>query len=862
MLALPPGTRVGRYEIAEMLGAGGMGAVYRARDPYLSRDVALKLLHRYRHHLPDVGAQQDRLLREAQALARLSHPNVVAAHDVGVHDGAVFIAMELVAGVSLGTWLETRPTRGEVLRGLVAAGRGLAAAHEAGVLHRDFTPANVMVSPDGRVRVVDFGLARAANEPDEQGLPAARSGAPDTAALSPMLERDITQGGALLGTLGFIAPEQLVGDTADARADQFSYAATVFYALVGRTPFGGVSAEEYRAQLVRGERAPWSAGVPRRVRRVVDRGLAVEQGARFPSLGEMVDALERAGVTWRRGPVAAAAVVAALVAGGGALSLAWPRETGGGTTCVIPASTAAVWDGARRAAVERAFAGTGRPHAAATFERVAAHLDGFQSRSVAMRQQACEATHVRREQSERVLEVRSACLERQRAQVVNLVDLLAEASGALVDRAVDVTVQIAETEKCSDVRALTGEAERLPEDPARRARVAGVESALDSVRTARIAGRWDEARARAEQLMVQAERLGHEPSLARATFEAATVQAAMSRPESEATHHRALALASAAGLTQLTASISAGLFQLATNEGRWRDAELILPMVEAAVRQAGEPPGLRVELLKGQGLVLLARGEHAAAIAKLEAAAVACARLGEAGPRKRLSVDNEIARALLEKDDLAGAARKMGEIIAEVKRTQGPDHPRVLMGYSNLSSVLVEVPDRDGALAALAETRKRVAAMPTMRRSAAIIPATEGRLWQRLGDCRRALPLYREALDLFAAQQGGGVEETTTTQQRIGQCLIEVGRVADAIPHFEAWVSGCRAQGCRRAWQAAAEFALARALWSVRSRRRRAVRYAENAAELYRDEGSSRAELRAVERWLASRRQRRRGRRP
>jgi hypothetical protein len=686
--------------------------------------------------------------------------------------------------------------------------------------------------------------------------------APETAALSPMLERNITQGGALLGTLGFIAPEQLVGDTADARADQFSYAATVFYALVGRTPFGGASAEEYRAALVRGERAPWSAGVPRRVRRVVDRGLAVDQSARFPSLGAMVDALERAGTTWRRGPVAAAAVVAALVAGASALSLAWPRETGGGTTCVIPTSTAAVWNGARRAAVERSFAGTGRPHAAATFERVAAHIDGFQSRSMTMRREACEATHVRREQSERVLEVRSACLERQRAQVVNLVDLLAEANGALVDRAVDVTVQIAGTEKCSDVGALMGEAERLPEDPALRARITGVESALDSVSTARIAGHWDEARARAEQVMVQAERIGHEPSRARATFEAATVQAAMSRPESEATHHRALALASAAGLTRLTASISAGLFQLATNEGRWRDAELILPMVEAAVRQAGEPPSLRVELLKGQGLVLLARGEHAAAIAKLEAAAVECVRLGEAGPRKRLSVDNEIARALLEKGDLAGAARKMGEIIAEVKRTQGPDHPRVLMGYSNLSSVLVEVPDKDGALAALAETRRRVAAMPTMRRIAAIIPATEGRLWQRLGDCRRALPLYREALDLFAAQKGGGVEETTTTQQRTGQCLIDVGRVADAIPHLEAWVKGCRAQGCRRAWQAEAEFALARALWSVRSRRRRAVRYAEGAAEIYRDEGSSRAELRAVERWLAPRRQRRRGGRP
>jgi tRNA A-37 threonylcarbamoyl transferase component Bud32/tetratricopeptide (TPR) repeat protein len=862
MVGLSPGTRVGRYQIGELLGAGGMGAVYRAHDPYLSRDVALKLLHRYRQHLPDVGEQQDRLVREAQALARLSHPNVVAAHDVGIHDGAVFIAMELVAGVSLSTWLQSRPTRGEVLGVLVAAGRGLAAAHEAGVLHRDFTPANVMVSPDGRVRVVDFGLARAASEPaDRADVPVApaRSGTPPpgTARLSPMLERDLTQGGALLGTIGFIAPEQVVGDTADARADQFSYAATVFYALVGCTPFGGATAEEYRAALVRRERAPWSAWVPRRLRRVVDRGLAVERGVRFPSLGAMVDELERARANRGRRPVAAAAV-AALVVAGSALALAWSRETTAAPTCDIPASSAAVWDGARRGAVERAFVGTGRPHAAATFERVAAHLDGFQSRWLAMRRQACEATRERGEQSERMLELRNACLDRRRTQVATLVKLLGEANGALVDRAVDVTLQIAEIQHCSDTRALMGEAEHLPDDPVLLAEVADIESALDSVANARIAGRWDEALARAEQLMVRAQRLGHDPSLARATFEAATVQAATSRGESEATHHRALALASAAGLTRLTASISAGLFQLATNEGRWRDAELILPMVEAAVRQAGDPPSLRVELLKGQGLVLLAKGEHAAAIAKLEAAVVECARLGEAGPRKRLAVENELARALLEQGDLAGAARKMTAIIAQVRRMQGPNHPRVFMAYSNLANVLAEVPDEVGALAALAETRKLIAAMPAMQRNAAFIPATEGRLWQRLGDCRRALPLYREALDLFAAKRGGGVDETTTTHQRIGDCLIDVGQIADAIPHFEAWVKGCRTQRCPPASQAAAEFALARALWSVRSRRRRALRYAESAAELHREAGSSGAELRVVERWLASRRRGRR----
>src|SRR5688572_20133598 len=162
---LGAGVHVGRYRIVDTLGSGGMGVVYRAYDPQLSRQVALKLLHQFRLRLPDAAELQGRLLREAQALAKLSHPNVVAAYDVGTLEGAVFIAMELIEGVSLREWMREPRSRAELVRVLVGAGRGLAAAHAAGVVHRDFKPANVMVSPDGRPRVVDFGLARAAGEP-------------------------------------------------------------------------------------------------------------------------------------------------------------------------------------------------------------------------------------------------------------------------------------------------------------------------------------------------------------------------------------------------------------------------------------------------------------------------------------------------------------------------------------------------------------------------------------------------------------------------------------------------------------------------------------------------------------------------
>ena len=224
------GGQIGRYLVLNVLGRGGMGVVFEAYDPVLDRRIAVKRL-RDRAASGDASAAPSdgrvRLRREAQALARLAHPNVIAVHDVSEHAGAMYIAMELVRGGTLRRWQAGRPWR-EVIGAYLAAGRGLAAAHAAGLVHRDFKPDNVLVGDDGRVRVTDFGLARLAREPVERAAPASATGA---------LDASLTADGAVLGTPLYMAPEQIDGGEVDARSDQYAWCLAVWEAIYGEQPF-------------------------------------------------------------------------------------------------------------------------------------------------------------------------------------------------------------------------------------------------------------------------------------------------------------------------------------------------------------------------------------------------------------------------------------------------------------------------------------------------------------------------------------------------------------------------------------------------------------------------------------------------
>jgi predicted Ser/Thr protein kinase len=285
---------LGRLRLERVLGTGGMGVVHAAFDPDLERRVAVKLLH------ASSADARARLLREARAMAKLSHPNVITVFDVGTADGEDFVTMELVDGVTLKDWIATaKPSWREIVAAFIAAGRGLAAAHDAGLVHRDFKPTNVLRSHKGKVVVTDFGLSRATtDEVDPMAVTGAISGPPSTR----------TQTGAVLGTPAYMAPEQWTGMTVGPASDQFAFCVALWEALAGRRPYGGDTFEQLRTGVLAGpDSVPFDI-IPRPVRAIIRRGFATDPDKRWPTMHALLAALERALARRRRGLGLAAAV--------------------------------------------------------------------------------------------------------------------------------------------------------------------------------------------------------------------------------------------------------------------------------------------------------------------------------------------------------------------------------------------------------------------------------------------------------------------------------------------------------------------------------------------------------------------------
>ncbi|NVB39865.1 serine/threonine protein kinase [Pseudenhygromyxa sp. WMMC2535] len=530
-----------------------MGVVLSGYDPELERKVALKFI---KSQAGGQEAARTRLQREAQALAKLDHPNVVTVYDVGVHRGRLFVGMEFVEGNTLKAWMrstEQQRTWKDVLKVFSEAGRGLAAAHAAGMVHRDFKPENVMLGDDGRVRVMDFGLVKAAGQEGEEGLSFQAISDTLEAGEKCLSRNSLTRTGTLLGTPAYMSPEQIAGGSADARSDQFSFCVALYEALYGERPFSGENLGELGKAILSRDVAPasrWS-DVPCHVRKALLRGLEPHPDARWATMTELLVALsDSPRRSWRSwlAPIAAAAAISGSV---------WGFTHAGDLHEVCSDGEemlAGIWDeGAQRDLRARTLA-SNLPYAEQTWRIVADGFDDWSESWRAARLQACQATRLRGEQTADVLELRLACLDRQLVRFETSLGGLRKVDlepGVLLDRLVEQREWLPSPERCDALSILEGgggdSSGELAADDARGAlleRIAGVEGLLDAAsygeaieqaeRVVSDARLVDDEALEAEALRILGTTLharGRSPERAKATLREAALLARRSRAE-------------------------------------------------------------------------------------------------------------------------------------------------------------------------------------------------------------------------------------------------------------------------------------------------------------------------------------------
>jgi eukaryotic-like serine/threonine-protein kinase len=489
-----------------------MGLVYAAYDPELDRKIALKLLLPALEGSNDVSTEgRTRLLREAQALARLQHPNVIAIHDVGIHEERIWLAMEYVEGWTLSDWIEQRPHKWtEVLAVLLSIGRGLVAAHRAGLLHRDIKPDNIMIAADGRVRVMDFGLARADSEVWD--LKSSRDVATQR---NDALSSAVTQMGALLGTPAYMAPEQFESGVVDASTDQWSFCVTAWEVLFGERPFRGETLPALVVSICEGalpEPNP-AKKVPRWLQRVLARGLLVQPEARWPSMEALLDALERGrGRAWRRRMLTGATVVLALGAGvAGSYGIARQRAIAG---CeAAGANIAEVWNDESRERVRAAIVNTGVADSVVTAQKVRPWLDDYARAWQEGRTEACLDAKVRSTSDEDLYARAQWCFDERRMALEALVTELSHDAHRSVAQAVSAAVSLPRIETCQDPALLL----RRPTPPVgHHEDVRDVLAILAKASALQWVGAYEEGLETAHVGLERAEALAWPPLLARA----------------------------------------------------------------------------------------------------------------------------------------------------------------------------------------------------------------------------------------------------------------------------------------------------------------------------------------------------------
>jgi tetratricopeptide (TPR) repeat protein len=630
--AVPEQGTVGRFAVVGVLGRGGMGVVLRARDPELGREVAVKLIS---PESTDRDATA-RIVREAQAMARLSHPNVVTVYEVGRAGEQPFIAMELIEGETLRAWLRERP-RGwrEVLAMFLPLGHGLAAVHAVGIVHRDVKPENVLVGRDGRPRVSDFGLVSGTG-----------------------------------GTPAYMAPEQRDG-AVDARADQYAYCVSLWEALHGGRP------------PTRDGR-----GVPGWLEAAVRRGLAADPAARWPSVSALLEAIERRRDRGRR--IARVALTAGVAIGVGVAVAAITDRGAAAEACPTPTGRiASVWSRARgdalRAHLEDLDPQRGEARAAYASEVFGRDADSW----AAMHVESCRATRAGR-QSDTLLDLRTTCLDHRLAELAGTIERLEQtASGAELDAAMPAVEELSPLSACADTEAMTS---RLPPpaDPAARAEAEAIATDLLAIDLDQRTGRGGDLRERAKAVVARARALHHPPALSEALLTLAVAEvSALDADAARATLEEVVQVASEAHDDAAAAQAWMRLIRLHGDELEHPEtAAALIPVTNAAVVRAGNSPELRVSMLVYFASFLQDHGQPEQALTYLDDAEALLDEIDDASmvSAMRSGIVYTRATTLLFAGRSEEAITQLEAAARDWEKRLGPDHPYLGMAYLALAS--------------------------------------------------------------------------------------------------------------------------------------------------------------------------------
>ncbi len=698
----PEAVKIGRFVVIRKLGQGAMGIVYLAYDPKLDRKVALKLVDASALG-SEMGDAQIRLEREAQAAAALGHPNVVTVYDVGEHQGDVFLAMEFVEGSTLTDWLGGEHGWREVAALFLEIARGLAAAHDAQMVHRDFKPDNVLLGEDGRPRVADFGLARPTEGWSARDASKMLGDGTEASmrALKLRSQNALASTGEVCGTPAYMAPEQFAGVDVGPASDQFGFCVSLFEALFGFRPFQGDSVTELAVAVLENDRQalPPRHRVPKTLVDAVLKGLEPQIADRHPSMHALADQLDAAlRVRTRNRILAGGVLVAVLGVGFGAQAAeALDEEPCDEATTAVQRA----WNSERKVQVESALTTAGLS------TDITKDLDAFADGWTTMRVESCQAALVAGRDSAEVLDLRTSCLDRARSRLGVAAEALSAApTAARVDSVPDALGTLAECEDVNGLREIT--------------LVYDAEDSLESQRA------WVEAEAKIAFLKV------HERDAPSAWISVASELESLG-----AENHLPHALATGA-YWRGRALLRSGNLEEAESA-----LQLALPGATVSLDRTLAP-----NLLETMGAVSGAAGDHTRAVERLRLAIAMTARIREPETARRTREAAQIS--LADVHIKGGEPEKAAALLRDLLTQDVQRLPRNLERlHAVLGSACRELGDTPCALEHHAKAMDLVAALPEVEPlELAGRHANMGLMYADAGDGSKAIEALGHAAEI------------------------------------------------------------------------------------------------------------------